>query len=346
MADPRFYTNKGPFTLAQLAEMSGARLENCDDPGIEISDVNGLEAAGPGDLAFFENRKYKDALGQSTAGACFMMEEFVEFAPKSMAVLVCPRPRRNYARAARAFYPESDLAPGIDPAASVDPTADVSAAARIEAMAVVGANAVIGDNVVISSGAQIGRGVTIAANSVVGANSTITHAVIGQRVVIYPGVRIGQPGFGFDHDEEGIVKIPHLGRVIVEDDVEIGANTTVDRGSSRDTVIGQATMVDNLVQIAHNVVIGKGCILVSQSGISGSTTLGNFVVLGGKTGVAGHINLGDGVQVAGGGLVAKGLPPGTKAGGFPAVPINEWRWQSAVLGKIGRERIKIGDLGK
>ncbi|MFD0938414.1 UDP-3-O-(3-hydroxymyristoyl)glucosamine N-acyltransferase, partial [Methylobacterium trifolii] len=197
----------------------------------------------------------------------------------------------------------------------------------------VGAGTVIGPNAVVGPGVRVGR------DCAIGAGSTLSHALIGNRVIVHPGARIGQDGFGFAMGATHL-KVPQVGRVIVQDDVEVGANTTIDRGASRDTVIGEGTKIDNLVQIAHNVVIGRHCVIVSGVGISGSTTLEDYVVLGGQVGVVGHVRIGRGAQIAGSSHVNGNVPPGSRWGGTPAKPVRTWFRELTTLARLAERTAK------
>jgi UDP-3-O-[3-hydroxymyristoyl] glucosamine N-acyltransferase len=213
---------------------------------------------------------------------------------------------------------------GISPLASVHPTALVEADVTVEAGAVVGPHAGIGRGTVIGPGAAIGPGCQIGRETRIGAHTSVQHALIGNRVILHPGVRIGQDGFGYAAGAKGVVKVVQVGRVIIQDDVEIGSGTTIDRGAIRDTVIGENTKIDNQVQIGHNVRIGRNCLIVAQVGIAGSATLGDGVSIGGKSGVNGHVTVGDGAQIAGASIVASDVPVKARWGGTPAKPVRDW----------------------
>ncbi len=338
MADPRFFDRAGPFSLDALAALSGATLYDPTGGERLFVDVAPLETAGPEDLTFLDNRKYLDAFVGSRAGAAFVDERAIDKAPEGMALLIAANPYKAFARAAQAFYPLKPVAPRrarsaiIDPAAIVPPDCDIADHVVIEAGARLGARCQIGPNTVIAAGVELGE------DCRVGANVTLSHCVIGARVVLHPGVRIGQPGFGFAPDREGPVKIPQLGRVTVGDDVDIGANTTIDRGSGHDTIIGPGTMIDNLVQIGHNVVLGRGCVLAALVGISGSTRFGDFVMVGGQAGFAGHLKIGSGARIAARSGVMRDVAPGETVCGVPAVPITMFMRQVAILQRLAKKK--------
>jgi UDP-3-O-[3-hydroxymyristoyl] glucosamine N-acyltransferase len=338
MADPRFFERAGPFTLAVLAQLSGARLLQPEEKGREYSDVAPLETAGPEDVSFLENRRYLDAFLHSRAGAVFVDEKAAARAPPGMALLVSKEPYKAYALTARAFYPSVEVAARRAPSAIIDPSAivpsdcDIGPNVVIEPRVRLGYRCRIGANTVIASGVEIGDDCRI------GANVTLSHCLIGSRVVLHPGVRIGQDGFGFAPDPASPIKVPQLGRVLVGDDVDIGANSTIDRGSGHDTVIGPGTMIDNLVQIGHNVVLGRCCVLAGQVGISGSTRLDDFVMIGGQGGLAGHLHIGKGARIAAKSGLMRDVPAGETVCGSPAVPLTEFMRQTVVLQRLAKKR--------
>ena len=226
----------------------------------------------------------------------------------------------------------------MHPAAVIDAEAALGDGCRIEAGAVIAAGTRIGARCLIGANVVIGPAVEIGDDTQVGAGASLSHCLIGARVSIFPGVCIGQEGFGFALDPQGHVSVPQLGRVLIGDDVEIGANTTIDRGSGPDTVIGQGCRLDNLVQVAHNVRIGRGSVVAAQTAFAGSVTIGDFVLIGGQVAVSGHLTVGDGARIAGQSGVVKDIEPGATMGGTPAVPIRQWHRQSAVLARMAKSK--------
>jgi len=340
MADPRFFSVAGPFTLGELALIAKAELAPNADGALCLNDVAPLDQATEQHISFLDNRKYAEAFSVSKAGAAVIAEEFVSRAPTGMSLLVSKEPYMAYARIAQAFYPRSRPIPEVAPTAWIDPSAIISSDCRIEAGAFIGAKAEIGAGCLISANAVIGIGVVLGEDCIVGPNASIANALIGNNVNIYPGVRIGQDGFGFASGAQGHVKIPQLGRVIIGNNVEIGANTTIDRGAGPDTIIGDGTMIDNLVQIGHNVHVGRGCVIVSQAGVSGSTHLGDFVVIAGQVGVTGHLKIGTGAKLAAQSGVMRDVGPGETVGGYPAVPMKDWLRQSALIQRMAKQKSK------
>lgn len=343
MADPRFFTRAGPFALGELARIAGADIGGNADPTLMLEDVAPLDSAGPGQLSFLDNRRYVDSFAGSKAAACLVHPDLVGRAPAGMALLVTRKPYRGYALCAQAFYPGMSGMRGISPKAVVDATAVIGEGTFVAPGAVIDAGARIGLRCQIEANSVIGRNVEIGDDTRVGACASLSHCIIGSRVVIYPGARIGQDGFGFAMDVTGHVRVPQLGRVIIEDDVEVGANVTIDRGAGPDTVIGRGCMIDNLVQIGHNVHLGPGCVIVAQSGISGSTKLDHHVVLAAQAGITGHLKIGAGARIAAQSGVMRDVPPGGEVGGSPAVPMRQYLRQAAILGRLARGKGSGGD---
>lgn len=337
MADSRFFKSTGPMPLGELARRCGAELGEGADPDQMFSDVAPLDTAGPGDVSFLDNRKYIESFKASSAGACVIHPEMVDQAPPGMRLLISKYPYKAYAHVAGAFYPHPAVKPGIAPTAAVDESAVIGEGVGIEAGAVIGPHADIGRGCLIGPNAVIGESVTVGEDSIIGANATLSHCLVGARVHIYPGACIGQRGFGFAIDPAGHVKVPQLGRVIVEDDVEVGANTTIDRGTGPDTVIGAGSMIDNLVQIGHNVRLGKVCVIAAQVGMSGSTVLGDLVIMGGQGGIAGHLKIGSGVQIGAQSGILKSIEPGGKVMGTPAKPLKQFFREVAILGRLAKK---------
>jgi UDP-3-O-[3-hydroxymyristoyl] glucosamine N-acyltransferase len=340
MPHPGFFERSEPYALAQLAEAIGATVVNGGDVDRKISDVNTLKSAGVHDLTFFTNRRYGDQLSATAAGACLIAEKDSERVPPNVMALTAKDPYLSFARAIGLFYPEAIRSRTAHAKATPDgvlvhPTAIVDDGAIIEPGAVVGREARIGAGTTIAAGAVVGFRTVMGENCYLGSDACLIHAIVGDGVIIHPGARIGQDGFGFAMSAQGHKKIPQIGCVIIGDNVEIGANTTIDRGALSDTIIGEGSKIDNLVQIAHNVVIGKHCIIVAQSGIAGSAELGDFVVMGAQSGVLGHVVVGTGAQIAGMGHVKDDVPAGARYAGTPARPFREWAREVAAVKKLG-----------
>lgn len=329
MADKRFFTVAGPFTLGQLAELTGSVLSDPAAASVVVADVAPLQEAREGQLSFLDNRKYIDYFRHTKAAACFVRPELADQAPAGTVGLQNKNPYKAYAIAAQAFYPAERHREYVAPSAFVDPSAQVGRDCRIEHGALIGRNVRIGNGCRIEAHTVVRDGVEIGDNCDIGANCYITHAIIGANVKLYPGVCVGRAGFGFAIDPAGYVSVPQLGRVLIEDGVEIGANSCIDRGAGPDTVIGRGTRIDNLVQIGHNVKIGRQCVIVSQTGISGSTQLGDFVMTGGQSGFAGHLKIGAGARIAAQSGVMRDVPAGSEVMGTPAVPIRQFMRQTA-----------------
>ena len=328
MADPRFYTAAGPFSLKELAEVSGAEMGDGTNPDAMFVDVQPLSGAGPEHVSFFDNKLYFEDFTASRAGACLARPEAESSAPKGMAMLLTQEPYLAYAKVALFFYPPAAVENVAGPG-TIDETAEIQKPCRIDPGAVIGARVEIGKNCHIGANSTLGPGVVLGDDCVIGPNVSLAYSIIGNRVIIHSGACIGQDGFGFAMGPKGHLKVPQVGRVLIGNDVEIGANTTIDRGAGPDTVIGEGTKIDNLVQIAHNVTLGKNCVVVSQTGISGSTTIGDFVVIGGQAGLTGHLKIGDGARIAGKSGVMRDIEAGATVGGIPAQPMRDWLRESA-----------------
>lgn len=342
MADIRFFTNKGPFSLEKLAQCSGATLSDQAKATVLINDVAALDAAGEQDISFLDNRKYLEQFKQTKATACIVHPKMVEFAPPGTICLTSPLPYKAYALVAQAFYPVLGTPnTGISATAVVDPSAHIGDNCQIDAGVVIEPQVKIGDNCQIRANAVLKQGVVLGDDCLVGSNVTLSHCLLGDRVVIYPGAQIGQRGFGFAIDPAaGFFTVPQLGRVVIGDDVEVGANSTIDRGAGPDTIIGDGTRIDNLVQIGHNVEIGRYCVIVAQAGIAGSTKLEDFVMMGGQSAVAGHLTIGTGAKIAGQSGIMRAVEPGTEVMGTPAMPIKQFFKQVATLKKMTTKREK------
>jgi UDP-3-O-[3-hydroxymyristoyl] glucosamine N-acyltransferase len=345
MEHPGFFLRAGPFPLSEIAKATRAELGPGADAAAEIADVRALVDASPRDLSFLDNRKYLGQLKATRAAACLIAPALAERVPDATAALLTPEPYRAFALALRMFYPEA-LGPHVARGGSdveIDPTAEFEDGAVVEPGVIVGPEARIGRGTRLAAGAVVGYRVAIGRDCYVGPLATVAHALIGDRVILHSGVRIGQDGFGFAMSGQGHLKVPQIGRVVIQNDVEIGANTAIDRGALKDTVIGEGTKIDNLVQIGHNVVVGRHCVIVAHTGISGSTELGDFVVMGGQSGTVGHIKIGSGAQVAGAAHPTKDVAPGARVGGTPARSLTQWGRELAILGRLARRGHGPGD---
>ncbi len=336
MTDSRFFSNHGPFTLSQLAVAAGGEISDGSDPEMMLHDVAPLLLAGPDQISFLDNRKYLAEFESSRAGVCIVAPGMVKYSPPGMALIICASPYKAYALVAQKFYPRPRHAGIISTSASVDPTAKLGADVCVSSGVVIGAGVEIGSGSYIGANAVIGDHVMIGVNAWIGPMTSIFCALIGDTVTLHPGVRIGQDGFGFAPDPAGFIKVPQLGRVIIQDNCDIGANSTVDRGTISDTVIGEGTWIDNLVQIAHNVRIGRRCIIAAQTGISGSTEIGDFVMIGGQAGLTGHLKIGDGAMIAAQSGVMRDVAPRERVAGSPAMPAKQYFREVACLARMAK----------
>jgi UDP-3-O-[3-hydroxymyristoyl] glucosamine N-acyltransferase len=349
MTKPLLFRSARALTVADIATLTGAELGAGAPLKRLISNIAPLDRAGPGDLVFFDNSDYGDRLRITAAEACLVSARFEQDVPSPTIVLRVEQPYQAFVQVARALFPDSSRpsslfdAKEIAPGAFVHPTARLEGGVTIDPGAVVGPRAEIGAGTVVGPTAVIGPDVRIGRGGLIGAGSTVTDALIGDRVMIHPGCRIGQDGFGFQFTGGRHGKIPQVGRVIIQDDVDIGAGCTIDRGAMGDTVIGEGTKIDNLVQIGHNVTVGRHCIIVAQTGISGSVTLEDWVVLGGQVGIADHLTIGEGAQIGASSGLMNDVPAGAKWVGAPAKPVREFFREVAALRRLAERPARGSD---
>ncbi len=330
MPDPRFYEALGPVSVGDLAALTGAQLLDPALAGREIEGVAPLTHADGACVTFFADRRYRDDLAATAAGAVFLRPDQADMAPAGCARLLTSEPQAAYCRAALSLHRPRGHASGV---AAIHPEAEIEGGVLIAPGAVVGAGVRIGAATEIGPNAVIGPGVSIGRDCRIHAGAVIGFALVGDAVTVLSGAVVGEPGFGVATRGGEPIDVPQLGRVIVQDRVTIGANTCVDRGAWDDTVIGENTKIDNLVQIAHNVRIGRNCVLAAHIGLSGSVTVGDGVMFGGQVGVADHLEIGAGAKIADGSGVMKNVPAGEVWCGMPARPIRRFMRETAWLMK-------------
>lgn len=340
MPDSRFFPLPAPLSLYQIAQVCDATIWPENTPDCRLHDVAPLHTAQQEHLTFYHNVKYVDQLRTTKATACLIHPDNVAQAPVGLILLITPKPYRSYAKVASLLYPDIAKNTAISPLAVVSPLAKIGKNVTISPFCVIHDHVEIGDDTFIDAHTIIHEGTTIGPRCRIFSHVTISHAIIGSNVYIKSGARIGQKGFGFEMDESGHISVPQLGRVLIGDHVEIGANTTIDRGAGPDTIIGRGTRIDNLVQIAHNVVVGDYCVLVAQTGIAGSTKLGKFVIIAGQAGIAGHLEVGDKVRIAAQSGVMKNIESGQTVAGYPAIPVRDWHRQTIALSKMTAHKEK------
>ena len=329
-------------TLSELAVLLEGRI--IGDPNVLIRGINSLDEAEKGEISFFANPKYRDKLATTKASA-ILVKPGTESIGKNL--IEVPDPYVAFGKLLEYFHGRPHHKAGIHPLAFMGENALVSAEASIYPHVYIGARATIAKDVVLYPGVVIDCDVTIGEGSILYPNVTVYRGcIVGKRVTLHAGVVIGSDGFGFAMPGQENRKIPQVGVVQIDDDVEIGANTTIDRATLGKTWIQKSVKIDNLVQIAHNVVIGANSIIVAQVGISGSTKIGEGVMIGGQTGVVGHINIGDHAMIAAGSGIHKDVPPGQICAGSPQQPYREWRRVVTSLPKLPEMRNKITALNR
>ena len=335
MPDPRFFDSPGPASLSELARAGAAELADMAWGDRMIAHAAPLDAADDQAITFFSDAKRKDAAGTTQAGACFVRPEHKDFLPASCAVLVTKHPQAAWAAAVAHLHAPRRHETG---AAAIHPEAELEDGVLLSPNVTIGQGARIGRGTRIGPGAAIGPGVLVGRDCVIGANAVVGFALLGDRVSISAGAVLGEAGFGAAAGPRGMVDMPQLGRVVIQDNVTIGANSCVDRGAFADTTIGENTKIDNLVHVAHNVRIGRNCVLAAYTGISGSTVVGDGVAFGGKAGVADHLNIGSGASIGAAASVFKDVPEGETWTGFPARPLKRWLRETAWLSRMAGGR--------
>ncbi|MGL5136851.1 MAG: UDP-3-O-(3-hydroxymyristoyl)glucosamine N-acyltransferase [Beijerinckiaceae bacterium] len=343
----RFFGQHGGLSLTEVSALAGVPAPEGFDSDRRFGGLAPLDAAAPDDISFLDNAQYIDQAAKTGAGLVLVGQRHADKVAAGAIRLVVKEPYRAFAKIAAALFPSAMrpqsvfAATGVSAGSFIHPTARLEQGVIVDPGVIIGPAAEIGANTVICANAVIGPGVTIGRDSAIGPNAAITHAHIGNRVIIHAGCNIGQDGYGFAMGPGGHLKVPQVGRVIIQDDVEIGAGTCVDRGMNRDTVIGEGTKIDNMVQVAHNVTIGRHCVIVAQVALAGSSMLEDYVVIGGKAGVIGHATVGMGAQIAATSSVGRDVPPGERWGGTPAKPIRELFKEMTALERLAKGRLVI-----
>jgi UDP-3-O-[3-hydroxymyristoyl] glucosamine N-acyltransferase len=335
MPDPRFYEASGPLSLGDIALLTGAILIDSAQADRAIDSVAPLGRAGATSVSFLGDRKFLGELAETKAAACFVQDAHADAGPHGCAMLVTPEPQAAYARAAARLHH-----PRTHPASSspIHPDAELEEGVIIGPGVVIGPGAKVGAGTELSAHAVIGPGVMIGRDCRIGANVAISFALLGDRVRILSGAVIGESGFGVAASASGAIDAPQLGRAILQDGVTVGACSCIDRGAWDDTVVGENTKIDNLVQIAHNVRIGRNCVLAAQTGIAGSTIIGDSVQFGGKAGTGDHLVIGDRTRLAAGALTMRDIPAGETWCGVPAKPIRKFMREIAWLARKAETR--------
>jgi UDP-3-O-[3-hydroxymyristoyl] glucosamine N-acyltransferase len=328
LADERFFRRNGPIPLGEIALHVGGELSAEAPAAFLIQDVAALDCAESGELSVFSDSKRSSEFATCRASVIVTSRKLGAHDHNGSWLLLVQDPRLAFTQIGHLFYPAYQPEAGIHQGAQIDATASIGAGSQIRCGAVIGRDARLGAGCVVDCNAVIGDGVILGENCRIGANTTISHAVIGSRVQISSNVSIGGEGFGFVPGPKGLLHVAHFGRVVIENDVRIGGNCAIDRGAMDDTFIGAGTVIDNLVQIAHNVRIGRYCVIAGQVGIAGSSTLGDQVMIGGQVGINDHLTIGSRARIAAKSGVIHNVAEGETVGGYPAVPIRQWHRQT------------------
>ncbi len=338
MADSRFYKRLGPFTLEELCKLIGSEVPSIlptnYDPLKKYTDVVKIELATQEHIAVIHVARHKELLSNTKAGICIIPKGLMKSIPQNTICIPTDTPFRDYATILSAFYPKQTLPQYQDPTARIHPTAKIGQNVHIAPYVIIGRDVIIKDNTEIHPHSIIEQGVQIGQYCSIGAHCHLSHCLISDKVTLATGVKLGQSTLESYSDKTGTFSLPQVGRVFVGQNVDVGANTVIDRGSIGDTVIGDFTSIYSNVSIGHGVAIGRRCTLVSQVGIAGNTVIGDNVFIGGQAGVADHLKIGSNVFIAGKSGIAKNIESGQKVGGIPAIPIKQWHRQTLMMKKL------------
>jgi UDP-3-O-[3-hydroxymyristoyl] glucosamine N-acyltransferase len=337
MTDDRFFPRGGPFTLGELAARAKLELQPEAPRDLKVRGIAPLELAEPDELSVFCDARHAGAFAASNAGAVITSGKLSHHPHNGSWLMLSGDPRGAFAMIGLMFYPRNPVTPGVHAAAHIDPSAVIGEGCQIDCGAVIGPCVRLGAGCHIKSNAVIGSGVEIGESSVVGSNATITHALIGSRASVGSGAVIGGEGFGVVPGPTGLVCSAQIGRVVIGDNVRVGGNCTIDRGAVGDTVLGNNTMLDDLVHVAHNVRIGSNCVFAGQAGVAGSATIGDNVMVGGQVAISDHVTVGSNVRIAGKAGVMRDIPNGETVAGCPAVSVRQWHRQTVALERAARK---------
>jgi UDP-3-O-[3-hydroxymyristoyl] glucosamine N-acyltransferase len=337
MPDPRFYRQLGPLTLGEVMQLANGRVSGVTDPLRSIEGVAILDQAGAQTITFLSRRQAAEGLAAGRAGYCFVTEALLDLVPRGCIAVIVADPQLAYALTAERLHAPRQMTEG-----AISKTARLEDGAHLSPGVAMGPDAQVGEGSRIGANSVLGPGVTLGRGCEIGPNVTIGFALIGDGVKISAGAVIGEAGFGATSGPKGLVDIPQLGRVIIQDGVTIGANSTIDRGAFDDTVIGENTKIDNLVHIAHNVRIGRNCVMAAYTGISGSVLVGDNVQFGGRAGVVDHVSIGPGARIGAGAAVTKDVPAGETWSGGPARPLRRWLRETAWVARMSQRENGAG----